>query len=149
MQENFTGDKNKGWMQDFKERFCGKPFEHGLALNCGNGWVERDFIDVGLVKRITAFDYSMDLFRSAKRDKGDRPISYFRTDINRIDFGENQFDLVINVAALHHVQYINRLARILAGAIKDHGIMVNFDYIGQARGLEGPGTEPGPALVVG
>lgn len=133
MQENFTGDRHKGWMQDFKERFGGTPFERGLALNCGNGWVERDFIDAGIVKHITAFDYSMDLLRLAKRDKGSRPISYFRTDINRVDFGENQFDLVINVAALHHVQYINRLSRILARAITDGGIMVSFDYIGPHR----------------
>jgi ubiquinone/menaquinone biosynthesis C-methylase UbiE len=133
MQENFTGDKNKGWMQDFKERFCQKPFEHGLALNCGNGWVERDFIDMGIVKRISAFDYSMDLLRIAEKDKGQRPISYFQTDVNRVDFGENQFDLIINVASLHHVQYINRLCRILCRAIKENGILVNFDYIGPHR----------------
>ena len=133
MCENFTGDKNKWWVQDFRERFCQKPFEHGLVLNCGNGWVERQFVDLGMVKRITAFDYSMDLLRLAEREKGERPISYFQTDVNKIDFRDNQFDLIINVASLHHVQYINRLCRIMCSALAENGILVNFDYIGPHR----------------
>jgi len=133
MCENFTGNKHKWWVQDFKERFCEKPFEHGLVLNCGNGWVEREFIDLGLVSRITAFDYSRDLLRIAEKEKGQRPISYFQTDVNRIDFGDNQFDLIVNVASLHHVQYINRLCRIMCSTIKEDGILVNYDYIGPHR----------------
>ncbi len=133
MCENFTGDKNKWWVQDFKERFCQKPFEHGLVLNCGNGWVEREFVDLGLVKRITAFDYSMKLLRVAEKEKAGRPISYFLTDVNRIDFSDNQFDLIVNVASLHHVQYINRLCRIMCSTIKEDGILVNYDYIGPHR----------------
>ena len=133
MSENFTGDKDKWWVQDFKERFCQKPFEHGLVLNCGNGWVERQFVDLGMVKRITAFDYSMDLLRIADKDKGERPISYFQTDVNKIDFRDNEFDLIINVASLHHVQYINRFCRIMCSALTENGILVNFDYIGPHR----------------
>jgi ubiquinone/menaquinone biosynthesis C-methylase UbiE len=133
MCENFTGDKDKWWVQDFKERFCQKTFEHALVLNCGNGWVERQFVDLGMVKRITAFDYSMDLLRTAERVKGERPISYFQTDVNKIDFCNNQFDLIINVASLHHVQYINRFCRIMSAALTENGILVNFDYIGPHR----------------
>ena len=133
MCENFTGDKNKWWIQDFRERFCQKPFEHGLVLNCGNGWVERQFVDLGMVKRITAFDYSMDLLRIAERERGTRPISYFQTDVNKIDFRDSQFDLIINVASLHHVQYINRFCRIMCSALSESGILVNFDYIGPHR----------------
>jgi SAM-dependent methyltransferase len=133
MCENFTGDKNKWWAQDFKERFCQTPFEHGLVLNCGNGWVERAFIDMGIVNRITAFDYLIDLLRIAKEERGDRPIFYFQADVNRIDFRENQFDLIVNVASLHHVQYINRLCHIMCKAIKENGILVNYDYIGPHR----------------
>ncbi len=117
MCENFTGDKNKWWVQDFKERFCQTSFEHGLVLNCGNGWVEREFIDLGMVKCVTAFDYSMDLLHIAEKEKGERPISYFQTDVNKVDFSDNQFDLVVNVASLHHVQYINRFCRIMCSTI--------------------------------
>ena len=55
ISKNFTGDKNKLWVEDFKERFAQKPFKHGLFLNCGNGWVEREFIDRCIVDKASAF----------------------------------------------------------------------------------------------
>jgi len=133
MCENFTGDKNKWWMTDFQERFCAEPFEKGLFINCGNGWVERTFIDLKIVNRATAFDYSRDLIQEAQHEKGDRTIDYFQADVNRLDFDSERFDLIVNVAALHHVQYINRFCVILCRAIKKNGIFVNFDYIGPHR----------------
>jgi SAM-dependent methyltransferase len=133
MCENFTGNKNKWWVQDFKERFCQTPFECGLVLNCGNGWVERELIDLGIVKQIVAFDYLLDLLRIAEKERGERPISYFQADANKIDFEENQFDLIVNVASLHHVQYINRLCHVMCKAITEDGILVNYDYIGPHR----------------
>jgi SAM-dependent methyltransferase len=133
MCENFTGNKNKWWVQDFKERFCQKPFEHGLILNCGNGWVERELMDLGIVKRITAFDYLLDLLRIAENERGERSISYFQADANKIDFGENKFDLIVNVASLHHVQYLDHLCYVMCKAIVEDGILVNYDYIGPHR----------------
>lgn len=130
---NFTGDKHKSWIEDFKERFAKKPFKHGLFLNCGNGWVERDFIDRRIVKKATAFDYSQELLNTAKKGKGKRHIYYFQADVNKVTFEENQFDLIVNVAALHHAQYINKLCYQLAKVLEEDGIMVNFDYIGPAR----------------
>jgi len=133
MYKNFTGDENVAWMEDFRERFCKTPFKHGLAINCGNGWVERQFIDSNIVSKVTAFDYSTDLLKLAEEEKGDRNIEYFQADVNKLELEENKFDLVINVAALHHVQYINRLSRVLCGALKEDGYVVNFDYIGPHR----------------
>jgi len=133
MCENFTGDKTKWWVQDFKDRYASKPFEYGLFLNCGNGWVERDFIDKNIVKRCVAFDYSLDLLLDAKGARDGREIDYFLTDANTVFFGDNQFDLIVNVAALHHVQYINRIGYILARALKPGGLFVHFDYIGPRR----------------
>ena len=133
MCENLTGNNKKWWVTDFKERYAPSPFKTALFLNCGNGWVERDFIDKNIVEWAAAFDYSSDLIAVAEREKGMRPIRYFRADANSVDFAENQFDLVVNVAALHHVQYLNRLCNNLCRAIKDDGLFVNFDYIGPAR----------------
>lgn len=133
MCENFTGDKNKWWVQDFKERFCETPYERGLILNCGNGWVERELVDLGIVKQVVAFDYLLDLLRIAETKRGGRPISYFQADANQIDFEENQFDLIVNVASLHHVQYINRLCHVMCKVITENGILVNYDYIGPHR----------------
>lgn len=131
--ENITGDKKKWWVQDFKERYCQQPVDCALSLNCGNGWVERDFIDQGIARRIIAFDYSYDLLHEAESKRNGRNISYFQTDVNQIDFLPNQFDLIINVAALHHVQYINRLSFILSKSLKEDGLLVAWDYVGPER----------------
>lgn len=131
--EKCTGDKNKWWIQDFKERFAQKPFRKGLFINCGNGWVERDFIDRKIVKQADAFDYSNKLLNIAERKREKRSISYFQADVNNIFLKANQYDLIVNVAAIHHVQYINRLCYNLATALKENGIFVNYDYIGPHR----------------
>jgi SAM-dependent methyltransferase len=121
-------------MDDFKQRFCTRgPFAHGLFPNCGNGWVERDFIDRGIVRRATAFDYAQDLLDQAETARGSRQVDYFQADANRVELPAASFDLVVNVGALHHVQYIDRLARQLCAALTDHGVLVGFDYVGPAR----------------
>jgi len=133
MCKNFTGDANKWWVEDFKERYAKKPFNHALFLNCGDGRWERDFIDKGIVKKVTAFDISPDLIAIAKKNRGRRKIKYLIADANKINFPKNQFDLVVNYAALHHTQYINRICKILADSIKSNGYLVNFEYIGPHR----------------
>jgi SAM-dependent methyltransferase len=131
--ENITGNKNKWWVADFKERFCQKPFNCALSLNCGNGWVERELIDLGIARRFVAFDYSKTLLNEAEANRGDRNISYFQADVNQIDFKPDQFDLIVDVAALHHVQYINRLSVILCKTLKKDGYFVAYDYVGPER----------------
>lgn len=133
MCENFTGDKRRWWVDDFRERYAARPFARALVLNCGNGWVEREFIDTGIARRVVAFDYAADLLRAAETAREGRPIAYFRADANRVDFPEHVFDLVVNVAAMHHVQYIDRFCRVLGRALTPGGLMVNFDYIGPRR----------------
>jgi SAM-dependent methyltransferase len=118
MAENFTGDSGKGWMDDFRERFCRPPLAHALVLNCGNGWAERELVDKGMVHRVTAFDYSGDLLRTAIEARGRRPIHYVRADANAVSFAPEVFDAVFNVAALHHVQYLDRLCRAVCEALK-------------------------------
>jgi len=64
------GDPAKQWVDDFKERFAPEPLGHGLVLNCGNGWVERELVDKGIVRTVTAFDYSWDLLCTAIGERG-------------------------------------------------------------------------------
>lgn len=133
MSENFTDDPNKWWVQHFAETYANKPFSHALFVNCGDGRFEREFIDRKIVKQITAFDISPELIARAKKGKGRRRIKYLVADANTINFPPNSFDLVVNIAALHHTQYINRMCRLLAKCLKREGIYVGFDYIGPHR----------------
>jgi SAM-dependent methyltransferase len=133
MSANFTGDASKWWTTDFAERFCQEPFDRAFFINCGNGWVEREFVDNGWVRSATAFDYSDDLLRQAEAGRGTRPIEYFQADANRLELEADQFDLIVNVASLHHVQYIDRMCRMLCNSLKPDGLILNYDYIGPGR----------------
>ncbi len=131
--KNYTGNKKKWWITDFKERYCEQPFEHALVIMCGNGWVERGLYDKGIAKQFSAFDYLDDLLEKAEQAREGRPIHYFQADANQLELDENKYDLIINVAAMHHVQYINRMCRTLCKALKPDGVFVNTDYIGPHR----------------
>jgi SAM-dependent methyltransferase len=134
ISEICTGDRTKWWVPGFKDRYCQDgPFEHGLFLACGNGWVEREFVDQGIVRSATAFDYSTELLQTAEAERGERDITYFQADANTIDFDADSFDLIVNVGALHHVQYLDRLCRILCRALKADGVLVGYDYVGPSR----------------
>ena len=74
-----------GGLRILKERYAKKPFEHGLFINCGNGRMEREFIDKSIVKSVDAFDYSEVLIQEAKSKRLKRDIAYFKADANRIE----------------------------------------------------------------
>ena len=135
MCKNLTGDKDKWWIADIQDRFCPKPFtfENALFLCDGNGWLSREFIDKKIVKHAVAFDWSTELLLEAEEKRGQRDIHYFQADVNTITFPDNTFDLIVNNAALHHVQFLNRLNLILSRALKPEGFFINFDYVGPRR----------------
>ena len=133
MNKHMTGNPKTIWWQHFKHEYAKKPFKNALFLNCGNGWVERLFIDKKIVQKATAFDFSKKLLKEAESKMDDRPITYIVADANNTTFKKNEFDLVVNVAALHHVQYINKLCLSLANAMKSDSLIVNFDYVGPRR----------------
>lgn len=135
---HLTGDSHTWWTDDFRARFCARPFDHGLFLNCGNGWVERQFIDAGMVRKATAFDCSSELLEEARGKSAGRPIRYLLADANRATFTEDEFDLIVNVGALHHVQYVERMAEVLCRCLRPDGVLVAFDYIGPARNQYSP-----------
>lgn len=133
INQKATGDPDLDIIDDFKKRYAKKPFKNGLFLNCGNGWVERLFIKKRIVEKVSAFDYSEDLLKKAIKAGKSLPINYFQSDINKLDLGEDRFDLIVNYAALHHTQYINKTSLMLLKAIKKNGVLFNFDYIGPHR----------------
>ncbi len=126
------------WPEYFRNRYAqNKPFERALVLNCGNGWVERELYDFGIAKEFVAFDYSEDLLVQARELGGDRNFTYLQADCNSVWFPEDSFDLVVNVAAMHHVQWINRMHCMIANCLTPDGLFLNFDYVGPHRNQYG------------
>lgn len=130
---NLTGNKDKDWITHIKEEYFTKPFKHALFLNCGDGRWEREFYDQQLIQSATAFDISPDLIKLAKKAKGKRKIKYNIADANKIRFKRNTFDLVVNMAALHHVQFINKLCYEISKSLTKNGLFVSFDFVGPQR----------------
>jgi SAM-dependent methyltransferase len=61
------------------------------------------------------------------------PARYYRMDINSDIFQENDFDLVVNHAAAHHIAYLDRVFLALARTLPENGYFIHFDYVGPHR----------------
>lgn len=132
IQRRATGDPTRWWMDHLRDTWCTPPRRRGLVIGCGNGWVERDLYDRGVCERFDAFDASPAYLAQAEADRGDRPIRYLRSDF-RSFVPDGTYDLVVNVAALHHAQHLHRHVARLRAAMDPDGILVNWEYVGPRR----------------
>ncbi|MEX2627079.1 MAG: class I SAM-dependent methyltransferase [Ilumatobacteraceae bacterium] len=137
LKERATGDPSVSWFEHLRD--TAGPFRHALVLNCGNGWVERELLERGVVASAVGVDVSDDLLDEARRaaDERDLPLRYERLDTNAAEFPDEGFDLVVNHAAMHHVAYIDRVTRriheLLTRDGVPHGVYVSWDYVGPHR----------------
>lgn len=132
LKRRATGDPTLWWMDHLKEQWCTPPRRRGLVIGCGNGWVERDLVDRAVCEHFDAFDASDAYLDQARAERGDRPIRYVRGDFESF-VPTGPYDLVVNVAALHHARFLYRHVARLAQAMEPDGIFVNWDYIGPKR----------------
>ncbi len=130
---SISGNEQVGWPQFLKERFG--SFKRGFFINCGNGWVERDLFQAGVVNEVIGIDFSAKTIAEATEEarKINMPAKYSSADCNKFSSTGLMVDLVVNHAAMHHVAYINRLTHHMAEILRPNGHYVAFDYIGAHR----------------
>jgi SAM-dependent methyltransferase len=128
-----TGDPDVTWFEHLRDH--AGPFRHALVLNCGNGWVERELLERGVVASALGVDVSDRLLDEARRAavEHDLPLRYQHLDTNAAEFPDERFDLVVNHAAMHHVAYIDRVTRKLHELLAPDGVFVSWDYVGPHR----------------
>lgn len=127
-----TGNGDVWWMDYFKTKYATPPRKRALIFGCGNGWVERDLFDRGVAERFDAFDASAHYLDQARSLREGRPIRYFQAGFD--DFEPNAtYDLIVNVAALHHVRYLYRFCGKLRRWLCQDGVLVGWDYVGPSR----------------
>ena len=131
LNERATGHRDVTWFEHLRDH--AGPFRHALVLNCGNGWVERELLERGVVDSAVGVDVSDDLLDEARRHARDLPLRYERLDTNAAEFPDEPFDLVVNHAAMHHVAYIDRVTRRLHELLAPDGVFVSWDYVGPHR----------------
>lgn len=129
-----SGHPAESWQIHIGKKY-GNDFRRALSLNCGNGWVERELVERGIVQSALGIDYATDLLEQARSEAGKRslPIVYDQVDVNQAAFACDGVDLVVNHAAAHHVARLDRVFRHVCESMAEDGIFVSFDYVGPHR----------------
>lgn len=138
-----TDDPSIDWVEHLRVVNGGRQFRKALILNCGNGWVERELFDRGLIFAATGTDISEEFVEQCRREAGDRLVSYVAMDINRIDeviaagtdltLTWEPYDLIVNYAACHHIEMLDRVLSTVRGLCAPDAIFVSWDYMGPDR----------------
>ena len=134
INERISGDPTRQWYHHFAST-TNRTFRRALILNCGNGWVERELVENGLIAEGVGIDYSQTLLdeaATAARESG-LPLIYHQANINAGAFPPGEYDLVVNHAAAHHIAAIDRVFREVCRILPVDGWFVSFDYVGPHR----------------
>ena len=129
-----SGEPTRKWHEHFANE-TQRTFKRALILNCGNGWVERELVEHGLVAEGVGMDYAQPLLdeaAAAARQLG-LPLTYVQANVNEGVFPEGEFDLVVNHAAAHHIAAIDRVFREICRVLPEDGWFVSLDYVGPHR----------------
>jgi len=137
LNRRISGDPDVPWTEHFRKTVGGRVFRKALILNCGNGWVERDLLQRGLIAEAVGVDYAEPLLQQARAAAGDLPARYYQLDTNTAAFPEGDYDLVVNFAAAHHITYLDRVFRELCKLLPADGCFVSYDYVGPHRNQYG------------
>ncbi len=128
-----SGDPAVSWQEHFQRSMGGRKFRKALILNCGNGWVERELYESGLFEEAVGVDIGEDLLIEAREKAAGLPLHYAQMDINTGTFPADDFDLVVNHAAAHHMAYLDKIFRSINRVMTADGVFVNYDYVGPHR----------------
>ena len=128
-----TGDPSRNWISHLASNYG--RVGTVLSLNCGNGWVEREMFQSGLIRSVVGIDISEDLLKAAAEEarRIGMPARYISMDANAADLSGIGFDWAVNHAALHHVAYIDHLVREIFTNLPKDGLLVSYDYVGPHR----------------
>lgn len=133
LNTKISGDPSRNWV-DFLQRAYPK-FSHCLSFNCGNGWVERELFNKGVIGAVTGTDIADQSLSAARTDAEviRMPATYLNIDINKDHLPKECFDIVLNHAALHHVAKIDFVLRQVCTILPEDGVFVSYDYTGPHR----------------
>jgi len=138
-----SGDPDAKATPDWAERWTlenvlrGRvPVDHCLSLCCGFGEVERRLARLGAFRHCLGLDVSsaaVNAATEAARAEGMHQLSYRVADLNEVDLGVEEYDLVWANGALHHIAKLENLAAAVHRALKPGGVLVANEYVGPNR----------------
>lgn len=136
VMEPISGRRRDTPLDWFWRTHVGGRVSRTLSVSCGTGYWERRMAEMGFSATVDAFDYSeaaLEWARDLARKKGFSNISYRRADINSVELEPGGYDVVVSVAALHHVLELEHALDQIHRALKPGGLLFFDEYIGPNR----------------
>ncbi len=92
-------------------------------LGCGFGWVSRWMREQGAAS-VLGFDVSRTMIARAKTDTNDPAVKYRLVDLETLELGPAEFDVIFSSLTFHYIRDFGRLTRNIRQALKVGGDLV-------------------------
>ena len=92
-------------------------------------------ISADLISEAVGIDYSHRLLQEALEaaHANDLAVRYHQMNVNAAAFPDEEFDLVVNYAAGHHIAMVDHVFREICRLLPEDGWFLSFDYVGPHR----------------
>ena len=113
----------------------GKHFGHALSLACGEGRAERQLFASGIIDSCHSVDISEPSLKAAEAEAKSVgfPCTFEVADLNYLELGEGEYDLVIAQTCIHHLVRLEDVFDRLRKCLRPGGILWLFDYVGESQ----------------
>jgi SAM-dependent methyltransferase len=128
-----SGDPGLWPLEWFQRQLNGRVFDRALSIGCGTGDLERSLMQLGLCKRIDAFDTSITSIALARKASTSDQVRYFVSDFNNPTIPRDFYDAVFFHQSLHHVAKLEKLLRHVLASLKPDGVVYMEEFIGPSR----------------
>ncbi|MBO5129884.1 MAG: methyltransferase domain-containing protein [Oscillospiraceae bacterium] len=99
-----------------------------LDLGCGYGWHCKFAADQG-ASTILGIDQSSRMIEEAKRRNASGAIQYRVCSIQKFDYPENTYDLVVSNLVLHYIEDLEEIYRLVHRTLKPGGtFLINIEH---------------------
>ena len=98
-----------------------------LEVGCGIG-VLSSYLAEKYKWEVTGIDLDSEQIERAKNDyRENKYLKFFEADATKLPFGDNEFDLVLSVDALHHIPNRNKTSGEINRVLESNGFYVLVD----------------------
>ncbi len=135
-----TGDENKDYLTytiDYLRDHVGTEDLQGLSIGCVEmSPTEMTLYKTGYFCAFDVMDIAGGLLKRQERKatkEGLEGIAYIKQDLNKVDLGQNQYDLIWAVGTIHHIENLEGFFDQVQSALTERGVFVMREYIGPNR----------------
>jgi SAM-dependent methyltransferase len=134
-----TGDENVYGLTfafNYVKENIGSNNLRGLSIGCNEGGPEAIFFQSGIFNNIEIMDIAeglLDKQRKIAKEKGLDGIHYIHQDCNKLTLEEKVYHFIWSVGTIHHIEHLEVLFEQINKALKDNGVFVIREYVGQNR----------------